>query len=254
MKTIICSVSMSSSGVQVSSKIKRGVNVNFTTRILLIAGMLLVLSGCGNGEAEPSDAPFDVFSKTMEEYSVSEFSVPTWREVDGVTYINDILIVNGDYSLPADYNPGVEQEVIEAYTELIDDAAEQGFDLVIVSGFRSYQDQLEVYDHFVETLGQEEADLRTLPAGHSEHQSGLAVDIGSVESASTAAVPFGETPDYEWMKDVAHEYGFIVRYQEGKEDITGLGYEPWHIRYVGEKAATEIYEQDLVLEEYLGID
>lgn len=227
--------------------------MNFTTRILLIAAMLLAAAGCGSGE-EPSDIPFDTFDKTVEEYGVSEFAVPTWRDVDGVTYINDILIVNGDYGLPAGYNPGVEQEVIEAYTALIDDAAAEGFDLVIVSGFRSYQDQQEVYDHFVETLGQEEADLRTLPAGHSEHQSGLAVDIGSVESASTASIPFGETPDYEWMKDVAHEYGFIVRYQEGKEDITGLDYEPWHIRYVGVEAATEIYEQDLVLEEYLGID
>lgn len=228
--------------------------MNFTTRVLLIVTMLLVVAGCGNGEAEPSDAPFDAFSKTIEAYDVSELAVPTWRDVDGVTYINDILIVNEEYGLPADYNPGVEPEVIEAYTELIEDAAAEGFDLVIVSGFRSYQDQVEVYDHFVETLGQEAADLRTLQAGHSEHQSGLAVDIGSVESASTAAIPFGETPDYEWMKDVAHEYGFIIRYQEGKEDITGLGYEPWHIRYVGEKAATEIYAQELVLEEYLGID
>ena len=245
---------MSSSDVQASSKIKRGVDVNFTTRILIIAAMLLVLAGCGNEEAEPSDAPSGTFDKTVAEYDVSEFAVPTWREVDGITYINDIMIVNEDYGLPAAYNPGVEPEVVEAYTELIGDAAEEGFDLVIVSGFRSYQDQEAVYDDFVSRLGQEEAEMLTLPAGHSEHQSGLAVDIGSVESASTAAVSFGETPDYEWMKDVAHEYGFVVRYQEGKEDITGLGYEPWHIRYVGVEAATEMYEQDLVLEEYLGID
>lgn len=228
--------------------------MNFTTRILLITAMLLVITGCGNGEEEPSDAPFNVFKKTVEEYDVSEFSVPTWRNVDGVTYINDILIVNRDYSLPADYNPGVEQEVIEAYTELIDDAEAEGFDLVIVSGFRSYQDQEAVYDDFTARMGVEEAERFTLPPGHSEHQSGLAVDIGSVESASIAAIPFGETPDYEWMKDVAHEYGFIVRYQEGKEDITGLDFEPWHIRYVGVEAAIEMYEQDLVLEEYLGID
>ena len=228
--------------------------MNFTTRILLIVAMLLVVAGCGGGAAEPSEVTFDTFNKTVEEYEISELAVPTWREVDGVTYINDILIVNGEYGLPADHDPGVEPEVIEAYTELIDDAAAEGFDLVIVSGFRSYEDQEAVYDDFVSRLGVEEAELLTLPAGHSEHQSGLAVDIGSVESATIAAIPFGETADYEWMKDVAHEYGFIVRYQEGKEDITGLDYEPWHIRYVGVEAATEIYEEGLVLEEYLDID
>lgn len=228
--------------------------MNFTTRILLIVAMLPVIAGCGARAAEPSEVTFDTFNKTVEEYDVSEFAVPTWREVDGVTYINDILIVNGEYGLPAGHDPGVEPEVIEAYTELIDDAAAEGFELVIVSGFRSYEDQEAVYNDFVSRLGVEEAELLTLPAGHSEHQSGLAVDIGSVESATIAAIPFGETADYEWMKDVAHEYGFIVRYQEGKEDITGLGYEPWHIRYVGVEAATEIYEEDLVLEEYLGID
>lgn len=228
--------------------------MKFTSRILIIVTALLVTAGCGNGEGTPSDIPFETFDKTVEEYDVNELSVPTWREVDGVTYINDIMIVNHDYGLPADYNPGLEPEVVEAYTALIDDAAEEGFDLTIVSGFRSYQDQEAVYADFVERFGREEAELRTLPPGHSEHQSGLAVDIGSVESASTAEIPFGETPDYEWMKDVAHEYGFIVRYQEKKEDITGLNYEPWHIRYVGVEAATEIYEADIVLEEYLGID
>ena len=228
--------------------------MNFTTRILLIVAMLLVLAGCGVRAAEPSEVSFDTFDKTVEEYDVSEFAVPTWSEVDGVTYINDILIVNHEYGLPDDYSPGVEPEVTEAYTELINDAAAQGFDLVIVSGFRSYQDQEAVYDDFVSRLGVKEAELLTLAPGHSEHQSGLAVDIGSVESATIAAIPFGETPDYEWMKDVAHEYGFIVRYQEGKEDITGLDYEPWHIRYVGVEAATEIYEEGLVLEEYLDID
>ena len=252
MKTITCSGSMSSSDVQASSKIKRGVDVRFTTRTFLIITLIAILAGCGG--PEPSDQPFTDFEKTVETYDVTEYAVPVFSEVDGVTYINDILIVNREYSLPPDYNPGLEPEVIDAYTRLIQDAAAEGYNLTIVSGFRSYQDQEAVYADLAGRLGEEEADQIALPPGHSEHQSGLAVDIGSVESASNAAVDFGDTPDYEWMKDVAHEYGFIVRYQEGKEDITGLDYEPWHIRYVGEEAATEIYEEDLVLEEYLDID
>ncbi|CAM4273490.1 M15 family metallopeptidase [Lacicoccus alkaliphilus] len=225
-----------------------------TPRLFLIMVLGVVLTGCTEAAAEPSDQPAGTFEKTVEEYDVGSFAVPVFREVDGVTYINDILIVNREYDLPPDYNPGLEPEVIDATGQLMEDAAAEGFSLVIVSGFRSYQDQEAVHEDFVDRLGPEEAEQYTLPPGHSEHQSGLAVDIGTVESASSAAVSFGETEAYAWMKDVAHEYGFVIRYQEGKEDITGLSYEPWHLRYVGVEPATEMYEEDLVLEEYLGID
>lgn len=225
-----------------------------TPRIILTMMLCLVLTGCTGAAAEPSDQPFGTYEKTVEEYDVGSFAVPVFREDEGLTYINDILIVNEEYDLPPDYNPGLETEVIEAAEQLMQDAADEGFSLTIVSGFRSYQDQEAVYEDFVDRLGQEEAEQYTNLPGHSEHQTGLAIDIGTVESASTAAVSFGDTEAYAWMKDVAHEYGFIVRYQEGKEDITGMSYEPWHLRYVGVEAATEMYEEDLVLEEYLGID
>src|SRR5690625_4525145 len=136
MKTITCSGSMSSSDVQASSKIKRGGDVRVTTRTFLIIMLLAITAGCGGGP-EPSDAPFSAFEKSVEEYDVTEYAVPVFREVDGVTYINDILIVNREYGLPPDYNPGLEPAVIDAYTRLIQDAAAEGYSLTIVSGFRS---------------------------------------------------------------------------------------------------------------------
>ena len=83
------------------------------------------------------------------------------------------------------------------------------------------------------------------PSGHSEHQTGLAIDFSLADNAEKT------TKNWEWLANNAYKYGFILRYPEGKEDITGYDYEPWHYRYVGKGHAKAIYEQGLVLEEYL---
>lgn len=224
-------------------------------RILLALGLLIFLHGCSDDSTVASDAPHEAPGRTITHLTLDNLDIlPEVKEVDGVTYMDDILIVNEEYSLPPDYNPGLEQEVIDAYTEMAKDGAEQGLTFVIVSDFRSYQEQEALYEDYVAREGKEEADQYSALPGHSEHQSGLAFDIGSNISASTGDVDFEETPEFDWMKDVAHEYGFIIRYKEGKEDITGINYEPWHLRYVGVEAATEIYEKDLVLEEYLRLE
>jgi len=96
--------------------------------------------------------------------------------------------------------------------------------------------------------GQEYADLASARPGHSEHQTGLAIDImGSNEDYNK----FEESVEFEWMKNNAHLYGFILRYPKGKENITGFKYEPWHYRYIGKKVATIIYNENITLEEYL---
>ena len=91
------------------------------------------------------------------------------------------------------------------------------------------------------------ADTYSARPGHSEHETGLAYDIGEIDNN------YGETPAGTWLAQHAHEFGFIIRYPKGKEDITKYQYEPWHVRYVGTEHAAKIYEQDLTLEEYLGI-
>lgn len=225
-------------------------------KFLFGAALLVFIAGCSEETSDvAADEPHDSLGRTITHLNLDNLDIlPEIEEIDGVTYVDDILIVNEEYALPPDFNPGLEQEVIDAYTEMFQDGAEEGLEFVVVSDFRSYQEQEQLYNDYVEREGEEEANQYSALPGHSEHQSGLAFDVGSEISASTSEVSFEETPEFEWMKDVAHEYGFIIRYKEGKEDVTGIMYEPWHLRYVGVDIATEIYEQDVVLEEYLRID
>lgn len=214
----------------------------------------LLMSGCSITLDEEETREHETFFKQYTPADVGDIqALPDIEVIDGVTYVDGILVVNKEIPLPADYNPGLQQEVIDAYSEMFADGAERGLDFTLVSDFRTYDYQAGLYNNYVARDGQAEADKYSARPGHSEHQTGLAIDVGSTDSATTLSIKFGETPEYEWMKDVAHEYGFIVRYLEGKEDITGYQYEPWHLRYVGD-AAEAIYESGLTLEEYLGID
>ena len=220
---------------------------------LLIAGLLMsALTACSSEEPAVTEAVN--YTKTYEPLTFSNLDIPVNIEViDGITYANGVLIVNKEIPLPEDYNPEMQPEVIEAYTQMFEDGAAEGLNFELVSGFRSYDYQSELYNNYVSRDGKEAADRYSAEPGHSEHQTGLAIDVGSYDSAVLLQTSFEYTPEFQWMKDVAHEYGFIIRYMKGKEDITGYMYEPWHLRYVGDKA-TEIYESGLTLEEYFGLN
>lgn len=164
-----------------------------------------------------------------------------------ITYINGILVVNKKYALPKDYNPGLLKETKQAYDKLAEAAAREGYNIPIVSGFRSYTTQETIYNNYISIYGQEETDTFSAKPGHSEHQSGLAMDVGKIDD------DYGSTKEGMWLAENAHKYGFIIRYPKGKEHITGYKYEPWHIRYLGVETATNIYKSGLTLEEYLKI-
>lgn len=166
--------------------------------------------------------------------------------VNGPTYINGILIVNKKYSIPKDFG-GTNSTATNALYSLQDAASLAGFSLPLVSGYRSYNRQNTIYNNYVKNYGQASADTFSARPGHSEHQTGLAFDIGKIDDN------FGNTPAGTWLKNNAHYYGFIIRYPKGKEHITGYKYEPWHIRYLGVSIATEIYNKGVTLEEYLGV-
>ncbi len=220
----------------------------------MILSAALLMSGCGNGLDEEQTLAHQTFAKQYSLPAVGDLeALPDIEVIDGITYVEGILVVNKEIPLPPDYNPGLQQEVIDAYKQMFADGAERGLDFVLVSDFRTYDYQAGLYNRYVARDGQAEADKFSARPGHSEHQTGLAIDVGSTDSATTLSVKFGDTPEYQWMKDVAHEYGFIIRYLEGKEEITGYQYEPWHLRYVGDEAEA-IYESGLTLEEYLGIE
>lgn len=164
-----------------------------------------------------------------------------------LTYIDGILVVNKTYPLPSSYAPGWETEASGPLWEMIAAAKKEGIKLWMTSGYRSYYDQEYIYNGYVKRDGQEKADTYSARPGHSEHQTGLAYDLNDLDWN------FGETPEGKWVAENCHKYGFILRYPEGKEEITGYMYEPWHIRYVGVEKATEIFESGLCLEEFLNI-
>lgn len=172
---------------------------------------------------------------------------------DGRTYIDGILIVNKEISLPSSYNPGEDPKAQEALQQLFSDAQKDGINLYKISGFRSYPTQVQLYNNYVERDGKEAADKYSARPGYSEHQTGLTYDVGGVNSDKNLYESFGETKEGQWIAKNAHKYGFIVRYPKGKENITGYQYEPWHLRYLGKDTATKVYNSDKALEEYVGL-
>ena len=184
----------------------------------------------------------DVPEETEEEVTEEK------EQITEPTYINGILIANKTYGLPSDYNPGFSPEAQAAFDEMQEDAAAKGLNLYIASGFRSYEYQTTLYNRYVERSGKEEADRYSARPGYSEHQTGLAIDLNTIDES------FADTEEYEWVKRNCYKYGFIIRYPEGAENITGYMYEPWHLRYLGTDIARDVYESGLTLEEYLGID
>ena len=168
---------------------------------------------------------------------------------DGITYIDGILIANKTYALPSDYNPGkLLDECNTAFQKMAYDAYyNDGIYLYELSGYRSYATQNRLYNNYVAADGKQLADTYSARPGHSEHQSGLALDVNSVEYS------FSTTKEAKWLAANCYKYGFILRYPEGKTDMTGYIYEAWHIRYVGVEIATKIHNSGLCLEEYYGI-
>ncbi len=163
---------------------------------------------------------------------------------DGVTTVGGILIVNRKYSLPENYGSGLDSAAYNAYLKM---KKASGYDMKIVSGFRSYEKQLQTFQYWENIDGFEKADTYSSQAGHSEHQTGLTMDITSLSQS------YANTSEGKWLAAHCWEYGFIIRYPNGCEDITGYIYEPWHIRYLGVSNAKLVYDSGLTLEEFLGL-
>ncbi|GGA42582.1 M15 family metallopeptidase [Paenibacillus physcomitrellae] len=138
----------------------------------------------------------------------------------------------------------------DALEEMFAGAKKDGIYLAGVSAYRSYERQKVVFENYVKRDGEEKARTYSAYPGYSEHETGLAIDVSGSDGKCAAEDCFGGTPEAEWIAKHAAEYGFILRYPEGKEDITGYKYEPWHIRYVGKDIAQEVTERGITLEEY----
>ena len=186
-----------------------------------------------------------------------------YEEIEKVKNPDELtVLVNKNYQLNESYVPDdleqislqyatddkfMRKEAKEQFEKLSEDAKQIGYQIVAVSTYRNYDYQDKLYQYYVEIKGEEYADLCSARPGHSEHQTGLAVDVmGSNQDYDE----FASSIEFSWMKENAHQYGFILRYPEGKENITGFKYEPWHYRYVGIETAKIIYENNWTLEEF----
>lgn len=150
--------------------------------------------------------------------------------------------------------PGMSQtmrdDAASALEDLFAGAKEEGIQLSIVSGYRSYSKQASIYARKKASQGEAAADRVSARPGSSEHQLGLAMDVAK-KGSSQLNTGFGKTKEGQWVSANAHKYGFIVRYPQEYEDVTGYMYEPWHVRYVGKELAQAIYESGLPMEIYM---
>ncbi len=156
---------------------------------------------------------------------------------------NDLIEVDSEYC-NEDIQKG-NREAVVAFENMASAAKTEGLGLVVNSGYRSYQDQEEICDTYRDLYGDGYVTRYVALPGYSEHQTGLAFDIGS-----TSSNIFAQSEEYEWMQENAYKYGFIMRFTKSNSNITGFKSEPWHYRYVGKKIAKYIYENDISYEEY----
>lgn len=178
----------------------------------------------------------------------------------------NLILVNRENALSENYRPKdlvtvnvrfyrtasaeertMRKEAAEALEELFRAAQNEGIELYGLNGYRSYETQKDLYNKDRSTKGEGYAEQYDAKPGHSEHQTGLAMDVTN----RTYSYGFQTTREGKWLVKNCYKYGFILRYPEGKEGITGYSYEPWHIRYVGKNAAKEIFSKGIVLEQYL---
>ena len=185
-------------------------------------------------------------------------------EVDSDLSDDMLLIVNKYYKLSSDYHYGelvsldkeysvnsndkLSKEAYEAFKKLVDAAEKEGLHIRSKSAYRSYQTQENLYNNYKKSNGYAWAEKWSAHPGNSEHQTGLALDVCSKDTYTIQK--FEGTDEFDWMKENSYKYGFILRYPEGKEYITGYNYEPWHYRYVGIDVAKYIYENNITFEEY----
>lgn len=163
---------------------------------------------------------------------------------------NDLTVPYVRFNTSSDMDKNMRIEAANALETMFNDAERDGIILYGVSGYRSYEYQQSVYDNSVATQGQDYTNKYVAVPGTSEHQTGLSIDVAS-EGYFSLDSNFEESDSFKWLSQNMSNYGFIIRYPKGKEDITGYNYEPWHLRYVGVEPAKQITNNGLTLEEYL---
>ncbi len=214
-------------------------------------------------EEPPTDEPAE--EPEVEAPAAEEPSEPISAEAKAaIVFVNkknpldasykpdDLVVPDVKFSFDGD-NPKkqLRREAAEALERLFAQAEEDGIELRAVSGYRSYATQKAIFERNASIKGEEEANRTSAYPGQSEHQTGLAMDVSAASVNYALEEIFGETEEGIWLAENAASFGFIIRYPQDKEEITGYKYEPWHLRYLGVELAEFLTEQGLTLEEFL---
>lgn len=240
---------------------------------LLLAAALVLFAGCSNEKTTSPENKSDSSNTPAASSNSSDDSNDAAKKDEAAQAITDphnvAVMVNKQFSLPENYEPTdlvypnvrftfkekiekrkMRKEAAEALEKMFAGAEKDGVYLAGVSAYRSHKTQTAVFNRYVKKDGEEKAKTYSAVPGHSEHETGLAIDVSGSDGRCAAEDCFAGTKEAEWLAKHALEYGFIIRYPEGKESITGYKYEPWHIRYVGTDIAKNIAERNITLEEY----
>ena len=248
---------------------KNTINPLFIVRIAV--GVLLVLFAIGIWFYHHPFRPVSPSQQPSETSGSGEIIKPTSLPSELMDPNSLSVLVNDNHPLSFDYVPSdlintlgsvagdailISQRMDEDLANLLTDAAYDEIALYITAGYISYETQQDYYNAQVKLVGEKEALKTVSKPGCSEHQTGYSIDFSDNNSGENPrTMDFANTDAYRWLCEHAHEYGFILRYPAGKEEITSNSYEPWHFRYVGIDTATAMYEQapDLTLEEYYNV-
>lgn len=177
------------------------------------------------------------------------------RPLNPKTFVPDVGTPNVPLRLSADNGEmHLSKSAIPDFEAMFAAAKQDGLDLMLASGYRSYNLQVSVYNAEVKNYGQAQADRESARPGTSEHQTGLAADVEPTSRKCEIADCFGDLPEGKWIAANAYKYGFILRYTPDKEAVTGYRHEAWHIRYVGKELAAEMRNKVVeTLEEFFGL-
>jgi zinc D-Ala-D-Ala carboxypeptidase len=249
---------------------RRQILIRRLVAAVLAAVVLAAIGGLLVRRDDPADEGSDAVSTTTTTSATTGLTTTTAPAM--ATVVADPLaltvLVNKHWRLPPGWEPPdlvepdvpftfsgddpkrlLRQPAATALESLFAAASQAGTPLAAVSGYRSEQTQADLYGLTVSEQGAAQADLHSARPGHSEHQTGLAMDVTGADGSCAVEDCFGATPAAAWLAAHAAEHGFVVRYPDGKESITGYAYEPWHLRFVGVAVARQLVAHGLVLEE-----
>lgn len=232
-------------------------NDTVPARLAALTALLTLAGGLSAFGAPPEPAP-------TTSTSVNRPAEPTALELEEPQRLLAVITKERAIS-PLDYEPDdlvpwdntdfrVRAEVHDQLELMFAAAQDEGLGLRVISGYRSHDTQAGTYDWWLRHYGRSSADATSARAGHSEHQTGLAVDLDSTSGECYLDQCFGATDEGDWVARHAHEFGFVISYPQGAREATGYTYEPWHIRYVGPQVAADMHSREVtLLQDYVSV-